>query len=109
MTAYEILCAVAAKHGVSIKDMQSRTRTDKLVRARMEYAASARRERPHLSTGQIGQLINRSTWTIQYYIQDDMRVRRQAKNRWKKRIADAERTNNRRHGIVWKSGNEAAA
>lgn len=109
MTAYEILCAVAAKHGVLVKDMQSRIRTEKLVKARMEYAVQARRDRPHLSTGQIGQLINRSTWTIQYYTQDDMRVRRQTKERWRKRIEDAERTHNRRRGIVWEGGHEAAA
>jgi len=100
MTLYEILCDIAERQGVTVEEIRSRKRTANLVQARILFACRAKVERSHLTTGQIGMLINRSTWTIQYYIQHDMRLKRQARQRWKKRLIYAERFNNGRDRFV---------
>lgn len=84
MMAVEIMDEIAIYYRCSRSQIKSRGRTDNLVKARIEIAKRLRKDR-HLTTGQIGILLNRSTWTVNYYLDDKWREKRQTKMRWKKR------------------------
>ena len=72
MTADEILKEVAASHGVPLREIRSKKRFQTLVKARREFIKRAKRER-NLSDGQIGRLINRTSWTVFYHRNDGRR------------------------------------
>ena len=82
MNSHEILKQVALNHDVLVSDIKSPKRHYKLVGARIE-AARIIRESRGLSRGQIGIILNRSEWMIDYYLKPVMRSSRQFKMRRK--------------------------
>lgn len=86
MNTKQILTEVAKKHGIDVELLKSKSRKQILVDARIEFAVRARSERSHLSSGVIGRFINRSPWTVAYYVNEEMRERRRAISRWKRRL-----------------------
>lgn len=74
MIAIEIVRAVAKSHDVALEQIRSSCHKPRYVAARMEIARRLKTERG-LSSGQIGRMINRSSWQVQYYLRPEYRAR----------------------------------
>ncbi len=66
---------VAARHGVTVEAMRSRSVTPALAAARSEAAERLKAER-QLRFSVIGRLLGRSQWTARYYADAALRARK---------------------------------
>lgn len=80
MTGAEIIRAVAESHGLGLEQVKGRSQLPRIVAARIEIANRLRAERG-LSTGKIGLLLGRTTWTARYYLDAALRSRKNASRR----------------------------
>lgn len=91
--ASDIIREEAIAHGVSRDTLLGTAKHDKLVALRIKIAQRLAAERG-LQVGTIGRLLRRSAWQVGYYLKDDYRERRKAKERNRKRAL--KRANSRR-------------
>lgn len=72
MTAQQTLLEVAEKHRLTVDEMKSKRSLRPLVKARAEFIRRACSER-NLSDGQIGRILNLTSWTVRYWRHPDAR------------------------------------
>lgn len=77
MSADRIMDEVAARHGVTVAALRSRSITPALTAARIEVAQRLKTER-QLGYGVIGRLLARSEWTARYYADAALRAAKRA-------------------------------
>jgi CII-binding regulator of phage lambda lysogenization HflD len=74
MIAMRIVRDVARLHLLTFSQVKGNCKKPRYVAARMEIARRLKSERK-LSSGQIGRMINRSSWQVQYYLRPEYRRR----------------------------------
>lgn len=80
MNAMQIMRYVASRHLLSVDDLRGPSQAPRIVAARIVVAHLLKHERG-LNTGQIGKLLNRTTWTIRYYLDHEFREKRKQRMR----------------------------
>lgn len=76
MTAIQIVRETARAYGITVADIKSPRKNPVLVRARIDAAQRIRIERG-LSSGEMAKFLNRSPWSIRYYVNPKTRSRHQ--------------------------------
>lgn len=75
MNAMQIIREVARQHLLTVDELRGPCKQTRFTTARIT-AAKALKQQRGLDNGRIGRLLNRTTWTIRYYVNDEFRERK---------------------------------
>lgn len=78
MSPEDVIRAIAARHLVTVDQLRARSRNPRFMRARIDVAQRLRFGM-RLRVKAIARLLNRTPWTVGYYLDEEYRRRRSAK------------------------------